>query len=532
MITIDQFKKLPPAQRVVVMMQLHNYQKLRNKIDNYYPDQDTVVDGVVTYHAREKYFKHLAFFAAGAKYRERAALCANRIGKTEGMGCYELARHLMGDYPDWWPGRRFNHPINAIAAGKTNEASRDILQAKLFGQIIHKPDGTRTVSGTGLIRGDRIGRITWKSGFADLIDRVRVKTNDGRWSELSMKSYEQGRKAFEGTERHVILLDEEPPFEIWTESLIRTATTGGMVIGTFTPLDGITETVKHFLPGAMMAKLQSDDPDDQDSIAVTGVVELAPSRCMIMAGWDDAPHLSAETKRELLDGTPAYQHKARSKGIPSLGDGAIFPIDEASIAIDPFPIPDHWPRIAALDFGWDHPTAVTWLVWDREADIVYVIDEYSKSRTVIPLHAAAINARGKWIPVAWPHDGYQVKDQTNGEQLAQQYRNEGVNMRSLNAQFEPTPGSKEQVSVVSVEAGLQEMLTRMSTGRWKVFKTCTQWFSEFRIYRRENGRVIKEFDDTISASRYGLMDIRYAVTPPVEQRRKASGQGTRHKWIL
>lgn len=202
---------------------------------------------------RELYPRHMEFFEAGAKYRERCFMAGNRIGKTEGAGGYETAMHLTGQYPDWWVGRRFDHPVRWWAAGKTNETTRDIVQSKLFGPIAF--DGQKkSVAGTGLVLGDAIGGITWKQGVADLIDTVRVKHISGGWSILGLKSYQQGRGSFEGTEQHGVWLDEEPPEDIYGECLIRTAsTTGkseddGMVMLTFTPLEGMSATVMSFLP--------------------------------------------------------------------------------------------------------------------------------------------------------------------------------------------------------------------------------------------------------------------------------------------
>jgi len=39
-----------------------------------------------------------------------------------------------------------------------------------------------------------------------------------------LKSYDQGRESFQGTEQHVIWLDEEPPLPIYVEALTRTMT--------------------------------------------------------------------------------------------------------------------------------------------------------------------------------------------------------------------------------------------------------------------------------------------------------------------
>lgn len=249
-LTPEQVAALTPAERMelVRLLDIQDTAKKRNKIDEYFPDEGPL--------RREAYPKHMEFFEAGAKYRERCAMCANRVGKTETMGGYETALHLTGIYPHWWKGRRFDKPVQWWAAGKTNKTTRDIVQAKLFGKIAY--NGSRkTVAGTGLIRGAKIGGIAWKQGVQDLIDTVLIKheTNgvfDG-YSELGVKSYQQGRGSFEGTEKDGIWLDEEPPIDIYGECLIRTVTTNGLIYITFTPLDGVTETVLQFLPNGMEA---------------------------------------------------------------------------------------------------------------------------------------------------------------------------------------------------------------------------------------------------------------------------------------
>lgn len=212
-----------------------------------FPDEDTTyLDGEFV-PARHKYVKHLEFFKAGATYRERLAMFGNRVGKTR-AGAFETTCHLTGLYPDWWEGRRFNTPVRWWAAGKTNETTRDIVQKELLGDIA--ASGSRkVVSGTGMVPGATIGGITWKQGVSDLVDTVKVMHVSGRYSILGFKSYQQGRGSFEGTAQHGAWLDEEPPIDIYGEVLIRTATTDGIVLMTFTPIDGLSETVLQFMPG-------------------------------------------------------------------------------------------------------------------------------------------------------------------------------------------------------------------------------------------------------------------------------------------
>lgn len=210
----------------------------RRKLDTYYPDEGPL--------RRELYAKHLKFFRGGVEHRERLFMAANRVGKTEGVGGYETTLHLTGEYPHWWEGRRFDRPISAWAAGKTNETTRDIVQAKLFGRVEGSGPSKR-FAGTGLVPGDRIDDTGWRGGFPDLADTVAIKHKSGGISRLGIKSYQQGRGSFEGTEQDVVWLDEEPPLDIYVECLVRTMTTDGLVMITFTPLEGMSETVLSFL---------------------------------------------------------------------------------------------------------------------------------------------------------------------------------------------------------------------------------------------------------------------------------------------
>jgi hypothetical protein len=229
-------------------------------------------------------------------------------------------------------------------------------------------------------------------------------------------------------------------------------------------------------------------------------------RHLVMATWDDVPHLSPTQKQQLWDALPPHEKEARSKGIPGLGEGAIFPVSDESILIDPFPIPKHWRQIGGLDFGYDHPFAATKLAHDLDTDCVYVTAEYRERKTTPVIHAAALRPWGKWLPWAWPHDGLQ-HDKGSGEQLAQQYRDQELDLLPERATFDDETNG--------VEAGLSDMLVRMQTNRWKVFRTCPLWMEEKRLYHRKKNdqgkiAIVALRDDLISASRYGLMMIRHA----------------------
>jgi hypothetical protein len=218
---------------------------------------------------------------------------------------------------------------------------------------------------------------------------------------------------------------------------------------------------------------------------------------------DDVQHYSDEEKARIIASYPAHELEARTKGIPTLGSGRIFPVEEGMIAIEQRDFPAHWPRIGGMDFGWDHPFAAVELVWDRDTDTVYVSRTYRCRETTPIMHAAALRPWGKELSWAWPRDGRRETLEGAGVALAEQYRAQGLEMLTKHAQFED--GS------VSVEAGLMSMLSRMQSSQFKV-KHLNDWWEEFRLYHRKDGKVVKEGDDLMAATRYALMMLRYART--------------------
>lgn len=440
----------------------------RRKIYTYYPDEGPL--------RRELYPKHLSFFEAGQQYRQRLMLAANRVGKTEGVGLYELVWHLIGDYPAWWNGRRFDRPIKAWAAGDTGKTVREILQAKLLGPVGQW--------GTGLIPGDTIERISRGAGVADSVDSIYVRHKAGGLSQLTLKSYDQRRESFQGTEQDVILLDEEPPMDIYTECLLRTMTNNGMLMLTFTPLMGMSEVVLAFLPGGQIE-------ERADS-----------SKFVVMATWDDVPHLDDEVKKELWNSIPPFQRDARSKGVPQLGAGAIYPVPESDIVVPDFDIPAHWPRVYGMDVGWNR-TAAVWGAIDQETGTTYLYSEHYRGQAEPIIHADAIKSRGEWIPgVIDP--AARGRNQKDGDQLLQQYVDLGLSL---------------QTAINAREAGLYAVWQRMSGGKLKVFKSLGNWLSEFRLYRRdEKGNVVKENDHLMDATRYLVVSgLQIATTEPVKR---------------
>jgi phage terminase large subunit-like protein len=393
------------------------------------------------------------------------------LGKTL-AGAMEAAMHATGRYPDWFEGKRFDKPTVGWACSVSGEVARDTVQRLLLGRS--------GAVGTGSIPKDAILETVTARGIADLVGQIKVQHVSGGVSLIGLKSYLAGREAFQGETLDWAWCDEESPIDVYTEILTRLNVGNGPIWLTETPLLGVSEVVRRFLH------------------------EKSPDRFVQMMTIEDVDHFSAEEKQRIIASYPKHELEARTKGIPILGSGRIFPVEEVKIVCEHRDFPSHWPRIGGMDFGWDHPFAAVELVWDRDSDTVYVNRVYRLKESTPIEHAAALRSWGKDLPWSWPRDGKRETLEGAGVALAEQYRDQGLFMLPDHAHFED--GS------VSVEAGLMTMLDRMRTGKLKVFKEHLDWWEEFRLYHRKDGKVVKEGDDLMCATRYGLMMLRYAKT--------------------
>jgi phage terminase large subunit-like protein len=439
------------------------------------------------------YPKQSEFHRAGATYRERLLMAGNQLGKTLAAGM-EYACHATGHYPSDWAGKVYDRPIVGWAAGITGESTRDNVQRILLG----RPGAF----GTGSIPKAAIVEVTSARGQPDLQDSIKVRHASGGVSHIALKSYEKGREKWQGETLDVVWFDEEPPYDIYIEGLTRTNSTLGPVFVTFTPLLGMSDVVKRYLI---------------DKVAGTHVTQMT---------IDDVAHYTPEQRAAIISSYPEYERDARTKGIPQLGSGRVFPISEDELSIVPFPIPPHWPQLGGLDFGWDHPSAAVRVAWDRDSDCLYVTACHRQREQTPAMFAASVRPWAPWLPWAWPHDGLQ-HDKGSGEQLAKQYRDQGLMMIGQRATFED--------GTSGVEAGIAEMLDRMQTGRLKVFSTLNDWWEEFRMYHRKDGLIVKERDDLMAATRYAVMMRRFAEVQFKQVQPKAgrsfSGMASSEAWM-
>ena len=433
--------------------------------------------------------KQMEFFRLGTEKRFRLLAAGNQCGKSI-AGAFEMALHLTGLYPDWWPGIRFDRPIHAWAVSVSAAMSREAAQRHLLGR--------GRDFGTGMIPHDHIEGVSMARNVTDAVDTVRVKHVSGGTSTLTFKAFEQGREKLQGATLDLVWIDEEPTDqELFFEIIARLTASAGPLYMTFTPLMGYTRVVKWFF---------EPDPDDP-SKDERGVVHMT---------LDDATFYDEEHRRRIEATYPEHERRARIMGLPAIGEGLIYPFRDEDITCDPFRLPPYYRRIAGIDFGIDHPTACIWVAWNPDTDTAYVYDEYRAVSGDIAVHAAAIKQRGDW-PVAWPHDGLKRMAQEGGDSkpLIDLWRKFGVKFLPQSARYDPKRGGAQPKEPI-----IAQCRERFASGRLKIFSTCRDLLRELKSYHRKDGKPVAYNDDLISAMHYAIMSLRYA-RPATEMARPA-----------
>jgi phage terminase large subunit-like protein len=428
------------------------------------------------------YSWQLEGFASSAK--QIMTIAGNRTGKTMSAG-FHSSCDLTLDYPEDWVGFKQDHAINFLALGVDNQQLRDVVQLELFGNVVEK-NGKKRLSG-GWVHTDEIGRIEWSPQMSGLARRVEIKSLRGS-ANCTLRSYTQsktGQKSlsFAGTSIDLIWVDECPPDDLVGQLVTRTMTgnyhQGGRIRYTMTPELGATNLVTQFM----------EDRDDVQQL-------IGP------VSWDMCPHLTDDVQRSILAGLPLHEQDMRSKGIPFFGSGLVYPVAENRLKIDPFPIPEHWLVIKAIDLGINHPTAIAWLAYDRDSDTIYVVKTYAVKGENAATHAQSLHTLWPHAKTVFPHD-VDTTEKGSGKTVRSYYEEAGV---KNTVDFKNSDGS------ISVEPGIFMINERMRDGRFKVFSNCHEFFRESRLYHRDDGKLVKKNDDVMDATRYGaVMITRYGV---------------------
>jgi phage terminase large subunit-like protein len=429
--------------------------------------------------------KQKLFHETGLVAKERAFFGANRSGKSMATSA-ENSMHITGNYPvdsfdsdgnPWsWNGYVYDQPVNVWVAGVTNKETFQSLKKYYLGG----PGGK-----IGYIHPSLIAKKDEQQQI------YYIKHSSGGLSTLRFKSYEQGPDSWQAETLDIIHMDEEPPSKIYSEAITRTASTSpnhhGMILLSMTPLKGITSLMLKYMQNTIC-----DENGEEVETRKVGPEEVVNSRTYLIVSHDDAPHMTTNEKKRLYDSYSPHEREARTKGIPSMGSGLIYPVNEASLLVNPFEIPEYWPRCFGMDFGW-HNTAAVFMAHDQDNDVVYLCGEYLAGHLTPQHHAYQLIKQGAdWMPGGYDHAGESAM-QNGSENVVELYQQAGIRNWS--------PADKR-----SVTKGIYTVLQRMETGKLKIFNNLNKLMTEMRMYSRDdNGKVNKGNDHLMDAMRYGVV---------------------------
>jgi hypothetical protein len=228
--------------------------------------------------------------------------------------------------------------------------------------------------------------------------------------------------------------------------------------------------------------------------------EITPSKYVVTCAWSEVPHIDQKAQEELLAATPPWLRDARTKGEPSMGAGAVYPIPISDIEVAPFAIGKFWKRGYGLDLGWNR-TAAIWGAQDPSTGVIYLYAEHYQGQQLPIVHAAAIRARGAWIQ-GCVDPAAAGASQRDGERLMSEYRSEPCNLKLV-------PATND------VNTGLEQVWQALALGRLKIFSTLQHFKMEYRVYRRdEHGKIVKKNDHLMDVMRYLWMTWDKVATLP------------------
>lgn len=283
------------------------------------------------------------FSSDGAK--KKFLFGGNRSGKTECGAAYVNNKCTSKNYQRWW------------CVSETFQDSVNIQQRKIW-NLAPKLE-------------INYGKYDEINGFTNR--KLQFKNR----SLITFKSYDQGVDSFRSDDIDGVWFDEEPPLEIYKETLMRLIDRDGEVIITMTSLKGITELLEEIFQDHDVFESQYAPLIKRD---VPRVIEKNGVRIYFL--WTtDNPHIDQsrmDDEAKLL----TYQEKAaRIYGLPMNLSGKIYPSFNRDVHVIKFDdLPDgRYSLYNIIDPHDRKPWAIIWLAVHITGSL-YVVDEYPSDR--------------------------------------------------------------------------------------------------------------------------------------------------------
>lgn len=425
--------------------------------------------------------KALDFYKSGLEATERLWLGGIRSRKTTSI-LFEHVCHATGIYPPWWPGYRYNRPVNiAFLTVDEKKCYELFIEYLLRGDHVA---GLSPMLSEALIDYKKSKRSNSLSGS---YFSLAVKHATGGYSYIRFGSYHQGARSHQSVRYDIVHLDESPDYKLYLE-----------LVGRITPMD----KEKTFVTIATWPEFGLDEfVASFWDVLEPGVAKN--DKFLIQSGWDDNPSFTEEDIERMSKRFPDWQLPARRYGDPTCGSGKVFTFDLNRIKTDILPAssPDHF-RIYAIDPArsqngfWGFVSGI----YDPNEDSLIIDKDYLKSGLTTLEHINNINAL---IEPWWPG----VVD----------YAGAGEDLRTLETAYNLMTSCGLDLRKVkkengSKEADISEILSRVRSGKIFISNTCVNLLREMTLYSRdEKNKIIKKNDHTVDALFYLVRSLKYAA---------------------
>jgi phage terminase large subunit-like protein len=430
------------------------------------------------------------FFKTGKTHTRRGMIAANRAGKTI-ASTYETAYHLTGRYPKNWDGKVWDKPVIAMCSGESWEQVAKTLQSKLLGCDDIKQSYKL---GTGSIPLECIDQKSYRTDGANVLS-IEIWHASGGKSKLYFSNYTQQVRHLQGFELDLVVLDEQPPDEIFSELVVRTAQRNGQVMCSFTPLKGMSGLVRKFW----------DKIDGYTHVRVT---------------WNDVPFenewgekfFSQEERDQLSRDFMPWERECRMNGIPLVGKGVVFPLldwptykpGDVDLKTN-----ENLERLISFDLGIrNDPTIISFFFRDPVEEIIWLHRQIKIAQGETPdeyVHYL-MDRESKGVPIALPHDAAQAGRYTLTEQSVREVfeDNYGLNVIS-GAILNP---ANDQGKVTNHKSyGINIMRVMMERGTLRISESCLGFLDEARNYAIDDAGKFSNPDDHIDSARIGILAL-------------------------
>jgi len=367
--------------------------------------------------------------------RNRWCFCGNRSGKSE-LSAAEVVRFATGKHPH----RKIETPNIGWVISPDANLSREIMEPK-------------------------IRRLLGEHHISRWRERERIMEVDNG-SEIFFKSADSGVTKFTGRAIRYGALDEDIPQDIYGETLMRTLDEEGDIWGTLTPIHS------SWMYDAIFLNSYSD-------------LEI---ECFFGATSENSNNINKREIDRIRGSFSVDEMDARLEGKFIKFAGLIYKEFNDNIhLLQPFHVPDVWPRYRFIDHGLNDPEACIWLAISPDEEYHIYREYYCRNRTIQD------NCKA-------------IKEMSGRERYVRTYIDPQTNTRSAQAHFKTdfrvyidcgisplTPWPK-----TAIQTKINAAITRLNNRKIFIHRGLPNTIKEFKNWGREkSGEPEKRNDHTL-----------------------------------